>query len=130
MVGLWFLYWLILVPIAIANGAARELTFGKRLPELRAHQLSTLTGTILFAVYYWILSFFWQISSYSEAFTIGLFWLALTVLFEFVFGHYVLKHPWSRLLADYNLARGRLWVLVLIWTFLGPAMVRGFSLLE
>lgn len=129
MISQSFLYWVLLIPIAIGNGSFREFVIAKRVPELRAHQLSTITGLTLFTVYYWILSYFWKLSSYPEAIAIGFLWLALTVLFEFVFGHYVMKHPWSRLLADYNLAKGRLWVLVLVWTFLGPAMVRGFSLL-
>jgi hypothetical protein len=29
-----------------------------------------------------------------------------TVAFELTFGHYVMGHPWSRLLADYNLLAG------------------------
>ena len=37
---------------------------------------------------------------------------ALTVLFEFGLGHYVLRSLWSELLANYNLADGRIWVLV------------------
>jgi hypothetical protein len=29
-------------------------------------------------------------------------------------------HPWKRLFHDYNLLRGRLWVLILIWTGVAP----------
>jgi hypothetical protein len=29
--------------------------------------------------------------------------------FEFLVGHYVMGHPWSRLLHDYNILAGRLW---------------------
>ena len=54
------------------------------------------------------------------ALAIGGIWLALTVAFEFLFGHYVMGHPWSRLFHDYNLLEGRLWVLVLVWTFIAP----------
>ena len=124
-----FIFWIMLIPIATGNGFLREFVIARRVSELRAHQLSTLTAMILFAVYYWIISHFWLIPTYSTAFGIGLFWLGLTVLFEFVFGHYVMKQPWSRLLADYDITKGRLWVLILLWTFLGPAMVHGFSLL-
>jgi hypothetical protein len=48
-------------------------------------------------------------------------WLALTVAFEFVFGRLVAKQSWSDLVADYNLARGRTWPLVLAWIAIGPA---------
>ncbi|MEW6447103.1 MAG: hypothetical protein AB1426_03305, partial [Bacillota bacterium] len=51
---------------------------------------------------------------------IGLIWLVLTVAFEFGFGHFVMGHSWSRLLHDYNLLKGRLWVLVLLWVAIAP----------
>ena len=35
-------------------------------------------------------------------------------------GHYIMGNPWSKLLHDYNLLRGRLWLFVLIWTTIAP----------
>ena len=55
---------------------------------------------------------------------LGVFWTALTIAFEFGFGHYVMGHPWERLLADYNILAGRIWVLVLATMLLGPLGVR------
>jgi hypothetical protein len=54
---------------------------------------------------------------------VGLLWLVLTVAFEFGFFHYVVGKPWDVLLADYNILRGRLWVLVLATVLLGPILV-------
>ena len=51
---------------------------------------------------------------------IGIFWVVITVIFEFLFGHFVMSHPWEKLLADYNLFNGRLWVLVLINNIAAP----------
>lgn len=42
------------------------------------------------------------------------------MLFELGFGHWVAGHPWQRLLADYDLAAGRVWALVLLWVALTP----------
>jgi hypothetical protein len=47
-------------------------------------------------------------------------WRGLTVVFEFLFGHYVARHSWSSLLHDYNIAAGRVWVVVLIWVTIAP----------
>ena len=44
----------------------------------------------------------------------------MTVVFEFIFGHYVMEHPWSKLFHDYNLLAGRVWLLLLLWTTLAP----------
>lgn len=46
----------------------------------------------------------------------------LTLGFEFGAGRYAGK-PWSVILADYDVMRGRLWVLVPIITFLAPYWV-------
>jgi hypothetical protein len=51
---------------------------------------------------------------------IGFFWVVITIIFEFVFGHYVMGHPWQKLFADYNLFNGRLWVLVLLNNIFAP----------
>jgi hypothetical protein len=48
----------------------------------------------------------------------------MTVAFELLAGHYLFGNTWERLLADYNVLRGRIWVLVLITTFLAPRLTR------
>lgn len=116
----FILAWIPMVLIAIANGMIREATYGKQLSDLRAHQISTLTGVFLFGVYIWGLTHVLSITSTGQAVAIGLLWLAMTVAFEFLFGHYVAKHSWSTLLADYNLLQGRLWVVVLVWVAIAP----------
>jgi hypothetical protein len=112
--------WLLMPIIGIINGTIRQYGYTKALGELRAHQVSTLTGLVLFGLYIWALTLLWKIRSSAEAIAIGLIWLILTVSFEFLFGHYVMKHRWSRLLHDYNIFEGRLWVLVLVWITAAP----------
>jgi hypothetical protein len=77
------------------------------LSELQAHQVSTVTGVLLFGGYIWALIRIWRPASAGQAMTLGLVWLGITVAFEFLFGHYVAKRPWSELLRDYNLFAGR-----------------------
>ena len=55
-----------------------------------------------------------------DAWRIGTLWLALTIAFEFLAGHYLFRVPWHRILADYNILNGRIWILVLIVTLLAP----------
>ena len=116
----YLLAWIPLVLIAIANGAMREALFTKRLGEPRAHQLSCATGILLFAVYVWALVRIWPPASSGQAIAIGLVWLALTVVFEFLFGRFARGISWSELLHDYNILAGRLWVLVLVWVTIAP----------
>lgn len=109
-----------MVILAILNGTIREKAYGKLMGELTAHQLSTLAGLILFGVYIWMLTGLFRIESSRQALLIGSIWLLMTVVFEFVFGHYVMGHPWDKLLNDYNILKGRVWSLMLIWTFVAP----------
>lgn len=112
--------WLGMVVLAILNGIIREKLYGQFMRELSAHQLSTFIGIILFGVYIWILTGVWRIESAKQALLIGVVWLIMTIIFEFIFGHFVMGHPWGRLFHDYNLIKGRVWILVLIWTVLAP----------
>jgi hypothetical protein len=112
-----------MVFIAILNGMLREFAFARRLSELRAHQLSCVTGVLLFFGYTWVISLKWPVESTRQALAVGIVWLLLTVAFEFVFGHYVVQHPWERLFQDYNIFAGRLWILVLLAVAFLPVIV-------
>jgi hypothetical protein len=112
--------WLGMLVIAILNGVIREKLYGPYMRELSAHQLSTLTVIILLGAYVWILTGFWQIESSKQAFGIGGIWLIMTIRFDFIFGHFVMGHPWAKLFHDYNLIKGRIWVLVLVWILAAP----------
>jgi hypothetical protein len=123
MILKYVMAWIPMVFIAIANGAIRQLGYGRLLGELAAHQLSCLTGIMLFLLYTWCLSLYWPLESSRQAFTIVLIWLILTIAFEFLFMHHGTKVPWGQLLQDYNILEGRLWVLVLFAVLMAPYLV-------
>lgn len=114
------LAWIPMLVIAVANGALRQATFAKVMPELRAHQLSTLTGSVFIGAFIWFVMGAWPPASECEAVAIGFVWLVLTVAFEFFMGLVLMKRSWVRVLADYNLLAGRVWVLFLIWLAVAP----------
>ena len=112
--------WLGMVIIAVANGIVREKLYGQSMSELAAHQLSTFIAIILLGIYIFVLTLVFPIQSAKQAFTISGIWITMTVIFEFVFGHFIAGHSWTTLFMDYNILKGRVWVLVLIWTFIAP----------
>lgn len=114
--------WVPMVFIAIANGAVREVWYAKRVSELRAHQISTASGVLLLGVYMWFIVRQWPPESGQVAVAMGMTWSALTVAFELLFGRYVARHSWGRLLRDYNLFAGRVWLLMLIWVATAPCV--------
>lgn len=114
--------WFLLLIVAVANGTLRDWVYKNSLGELRAHQLSTFIAIMLFATVVGGLSRVWKLESASQAWTVGFIWLALTLAFEFLFFHYVAGKPWNVLLHDYNIMEGRVWILVVIWTTIAPAV--------
>ena len=120
LIAVYTACWPGMVLLAILNGTLREKLYGPHVPELLAHQISTVALMALLAVYLWLLTGFFRIESVSQGLIIGILWLALTVAFEFLFGHLVMGHSWEALFRDYNLAKGRIWPLVLIWTAAAP----------
>ena len=114
------LAWVLLALVAIGNGLLRESTYGHWVGELAAHQISTVTGMLLVGATAWGVLMRWPTATTSQAWLVGTLWLIQTVCFELLFGHYVAGHSWSRLLNDYNIAAGRIWLLLLLLIWLMP----------
>lgn len=119
----YVLAWIPMLVIAAANGAFRQATFAEVMPDLCAHQLSTLIGSVLIGLFTWFVVRTWPPASSRQAVHIGLVWLLLTVAFEFFMGLVLAGLPLSKVLHDYNLLAGRVWVLFLAWLVLAPLVV-------
>ena len=46
--------------------------------------------------------------------------MVLALAFELLDGHYLFGNPWNQLLDDYDVLRGRIWILVLVTTAIAP----------
>lgn len=114
------LVWFVLLAIAIVNGAAREALIVPYAGETAGRAISTASLAFLILLLSWLTIGWIGPRSSRDAWAIGALWVALTLAFEFLAGHYLFGAPWRRLLEDYNLARGRIWVLVVITTALAP----------
>lgn len=122
MLTRYLLCWFLLAIIAVANGVIREATYARYVSERTAHQISTATGILLTGLLVWFLSRIWPIESSGQAWLIGFCWLLGTIAFEFGFGRLVVGHSWADLVADYNIFRGRVWLLFLAWVAVMPYM--------
>lgn len=125
---IYILWWFAFPFVAIFNATIRELIYKKPLGDLAAHQISTVTGIVLFGILFYFIFRKWKIESVKHAILIGLIWLGLTILFEFGFGHYIMGNSWQKLLHDYNLAEGRVWSLFLVWITTAPFVFYKFFL--
>lgn len=116
--------WLGILGLAILNGGLRQALLVPWFGERVGHIVSTLllSGIILGAAWFLVLRI--RVDSARDAWAVGALWVVLTVAFEFLAGHYLFGDPWARLLADYNLGQGRVWILVPVTTLLAPVLVR------
>ncbi len=118
--------WFVMLLVSILNGTLRDFTYGKHLPELLAHQLSTASSIVLLGGVIFLYARRWAFTSARQAWQTGLFWMSLTVAFEFLFFHYVGGHSWQVLLANYDMSEGRLWPLILLWVAIAPYLAFRF----
>lgn len=116
------LVWIGILMLAIINAGLREGFLTPRFGDVWGRATSTiilcsLVVTVAFLSVPWI-----GARGSAQAFRVGLIWTSLTLAFEFLAGHFVFGNAWESLIADYNLANGRIWILVPISTWVAPIM--------
>lgn len=117
--GIWFL----LAILAILNGLFRNSLIEPKVGEYAAHIISTfLLVSIILVVVYLFISRIKFVYTKTDLLLIGVIWLILSILFEFVFGHYVLDISWDILFSGYNILKGRISILVPLVVFLSPLL--------
>lgn len=112
--------WALLLGVAILNGGIREGWITPRFGPSTGHILSTIILATLIVLIAWLTVGWIRLPTPSAALGVGLLWLVLTLAFEFLAGHYLFRRSWATLWSDYDLNRGRIWVLVPIVTLLSP----------
>lgn len=115
--------WLVLPLFAIANGALRELTYGRVLTEVVAHSISVVPLLAAIALWALWLARRYPLPSARDAALVGVVWLVATVGFELGLGA-AQGAPLRELLGQYDVTRGNLWVLVPLTTLVAPPLAR------
>lgn len=125
--------WLVFIVAESLNGTVRTLWLVPALGDLRAHQISFITGSILVLAIATLFVRWLQASRVSQLLGVGVVWLLLTVVFEIVLGRFIFAYSWERIAADYNLLKGGLMPIGLVLLTLSPliaAKIRGILLDE
>ena len=115
--------WLLILGLAIANGGFRDAVL---LPALPRHAAYVVSGLILMACVFGVTGLFVSrlgVRSSTGYALIGLFWLVLTLLFEFGFGLLMRGESLASLLQAYTFRDGNLWPLVLLAVAVAPLTV-------
>lgn len=115
--------WFVIALLAIANGIFRETVLVSLLGQNIALPVSgILLSFIVFIITYLFFPFFGKNKTMTY-FLVGLQWLVMTLLFEFLFGHYVVGRSWSDILKVFHVMKGNLFIIVLIVSLFSPILV-------
>jgi hypothetical protein len=115
--------WVVIALLAIANGLVRETVLVSTLgPSIALPVSGMLLSLIVFIVTYLSFPLFAKNKSLTY-FLIGLQWVLMTLLFEFLFGHYVVGRSWSDIIQVFNIMKGNLFIIVLIVSLFSPLLV-------
>lgn len=115
--------WFIIVIVAVINGIFRESILVPYFGEAVALPASGITlAIIIFIIIYLSFKLFGK-NKYLSYLYMGIQFVTMTLVFEFVFGHYVIGKSWSELLQVFNILEGDLFILALLVSLLSPLLV-------
>ena len=114
--------WIIIALFAMINGIFRENVLVSILGENIAISVSGITlSIIIFILTYISFPLFGKHHALTYFF-IGLQWVIMTLLFEFLFGYYVMGKPWSSVFQVFNIIEGNLFIIVLVVSLFSPLL--------
>lgn len=117
------LIWIVIAVLAIANGAFRENIL---VPALGHSFALAASGVSLSILVFTVTCISFPLIARNDTrtyFLIGLQWVSMTLIFEFVYGHYVAGQSWGSLLQVFNIMKGDLFIVVLITSLVSPLLV-------
>jgi hypothetical protein len=115
-----FVIWCLIAIVEVVHGILRTKFLSPKVGDFRSRQIAVLTGSLLIGLIAYF-KFHWMgFENSNQAYLIGAQWFFLMVCFEMILGHYVFHFPWKWLLSDFNLFKGRLLPLGMLFLFLSP----------
>lgn len=101
------------------SGYLREVFVAPAIGALRARQAGVVVGSLLVLLIAWACLRRADIRAARNQLVLGGYWVGLTMAFEITLGR-AMDLSWSRILSDYNPARGGWMLLGLAVMFVAP----------
>jgi len=114
--------WIGMLFLAMLNGIARDMLLTPAFGISIAQPTSGIILCVLiFIVSYYSLAFIGA-TRVRGFLSVGLFWVCLTLVFEYLFAHYLLGMSWRQVNQIFNIQQGNLFSLALLVTAIGPLL--------
>lgn len=116
------LIWLLIIFAETVHGILRQMFLAPTVGDFRARQIAVFTGMLLiFAVAYLFIGWI-RAGNAKRLLAVGLMWAGLTLVFEFVLGVFILNYPKERIWEDYDISRGGLMILGILFMIFVPLL--------
>ena len=118
-----FRVWLVDVAVTAVNYfVLMNRIYSPRVGELRAHQVGMTTRIIYTLVLAYVLVRSSRIHTIPDYLTVGAFWMALWLAFEWV-GSFIIRRPVREILQGWHIEQGYMWPYVLLTYLLSPLLM-------
>jgi hypothetical protein len=89
--------WVALIAAEFVHGLLRTIFLLPVVGDFRSRQIGVFTGSILILAVAYLLVPSLRTTERKALIGVGALWLALTVAFELLFGHFVFRRSWENL---------------------------------
>lgn len=117
-----FAVWLVIIGVESVHGALRMKFLVPIVGDFRAGQICVFTGALLIFGIAWLFIRWIRAETARSLVTVGIGWVVLTVLFEAGLGRLALDYSWGRIFSEYDLSRGGLMSLGVVFLALAPLL--------
>ncbi len=120
--------WLLILVAAILNGLVRDGILTPLIGPAPALPLSGVTLSLFIFLITWLLIPTLGMHPATVYISVGLFWVALTLSFEYLFGYFVAGKSWDEIIEVLNVTDGNLFIIAVLATAVAPwltAKMRG-----
>lgn len=120
-------FWLVMVLAAIANGLLREKILTVYLGESVALPASGILLSVFILIIVYNAIDYIVPKTVSTCLALGIFWVGLTLMFEYGLGYFVLGKQISEINQVFNVSSGNLFLGVVVVTLWSPLLIAYFK---
>jgi len=116
------LTWMLIAVAEALHGTLRVRYLNRLVGDRRARQIGVFTGSAIILAIAWACVPLIGAVGRTELLAVGALWLALMLAFDIAFGRWVFKASWQRIGAEFDLRRGGLLGLGMLFVLFAPLL--------
>lgn len=115
-----FTIWLLIIVAESIHGTLWQIFLTPLIGDLPARRIAFFVALFIILGITYLFIRWINAPSVKSLFAVGLMWMILMAIFEFSLGHFVMNLSWERIFEDYDLSRGGLMGLGLLFMVFAP----------